>query len=346
MSNPQSPDSSQYQTFGVSELIYAVRWLIYDTFRQALASRIFWIMLAASVLCIVVCLGIHVQGGIDTKLPGDTELYTKDGKPLSDQSQAKLGQMTIWGLITVPEARSTADGVSFLQVLFASFVAGAIGFVMALIWTAGFLPDFLQPSSASVLLTKPIPRWALVVGKYLGVVTFVAFQIIVFFMGTWLALSLRTGVWQYGYLMSIPLFLLQFSVIFSFGVFIAVLTRSQVATIFGTILFWLVCWGMNVGRHFVVGFTDLAGQSAQLGPATNILSEVGYWIIPKPADMYILLEKAMNAGQSTQPLYDQPWFRVVEQQSMFFPELSLLSSIVFAVVMLGISAQQLNSTDY
>jgi len=59
-----------------------------------------------------------------------------------------------------------------------------------------------------------VPRGVLLAGKYVGVLAFVGFQILVFFVGTWLALALRTGVWDYGYLAAIPLFLLQFAVIY------------------------------------------------------------------------------------------------------------------------------------
>ena len=44
-----------------SEFIYAIRWLIRDTFRQAMATRIFWVLLAVSGLCIVFCLGGSVE---------------------------------------------------------------------------------------------------------------------------------------------------------------------------------------------------------------------------------------------------------------------------------------------
>ena len=43
--------------------IYTLRWLIRDTFRQALASKIFWIMLLVSVLATVFCLGVGFEGG-------------------------------------------------------------------------------------------------------------------------------------------------------------------------------------------------------------------------------------------------------------------------------------------
>src|SRR5262249_29956278 len=44
--------------------IYAVRWLVRDTFRQALASRIFWVMLAVSGLCILACLSVRIQDDV------------------------------------------------------------------------------------------------------------------------------------------------------------------------------------------------------------------------------------------------------------------------------------------
>jgi ABC-type transport system involved in multi-copper enzyme maturation permease subunit len=328
-------------------LRHAFYWLIYDTFRQALASRIFWIMLGVSVLCIIFCLGVRVETGLSPRLPGDTELYTVDNQPFTGGGSGKSGSLSLlYGFIRVEHNRHPEDAVKFIQVVLAGFVAGVLGFALTLIWTAGFVPDFLQPSSASVLLAKPLPRGALLTGKYLGVLAFVGFQVLVFFGGTWLALALRTGVWHAGYLAAIPLFLLQFALVSSFGVFLAVLTRSTVACIFGSILFWLMCWGMNVGRHFAVGFELLSGGVARLGTFSRALIEAGYWLLPKPADVLVLLEDALGAGTHTTTISRQPEFQAVLAAGDFSPELSILSSFAFAVIMLFISARQLAKTDY
>ena len=55
-----------------SQWIYATRWLIRDTFRQALATRVFWVMLALTVLCVVFCLGVSVEGGLSPREPACT----------------------------------------------------------------------------------------------------------------------------------------------------------------------------------------------------------------------------------------------------------------------------------
>src|SRR5262249_52606940 len=151
----------------------------------------------------------------------------------------------LYGSVTVEQGRHREEAVHLVQVILASYVAGTFGVLLALVWTAGFLPDFLQPSAASVLFAKPTPRWVILLGKYVGVVTFVAFQVLVFFGGTWLALGLRTDVWLYSYLWAAPLLVLHFAVIFTFSAVLAVWTRSTVATMFGSLVFWLVCWAMN-----------------------------------------------------------------------------------------------------
>ena len=79
--------------------LYVTRWLIRDTFRQALASRIFWIMLAVSALCILFCLGIHIEGGAPLKEKGDIEFY-KPGtnEPLPTASLRRNAVCSGWGL--------------------------------------------------------------------------------------------------------------------------------------------------------------------------------------------------------------------------------------------------------
>ena len=44
--------------------LLTIAWLIRDTFRQAQASGIFWLMLGISILCIVLCLSVGIKGGL------------------------------------------------------------------------------------------------------------------------------------------------------------------------------------------------------------------------------------------------------------------------------------------
>src|SRR5262249_1392619 len=146
-----------------------------------------------------------------------------------------------FGAVRLALFRDGEAEVLFLETILALVGAGGVGLLLALTWTAGFLPAFLRAESAAVLLAKPVPRWSLLAGQYLGVLVFVGFHAVVFVGGTWLALGWRTGYWFPGYLLTVPLLLLQFAVVYAFSALLAVWTRNTVACVFGACALFLVC---------------------------------------------------------------------------------------------------------
>jgi hypothetical protein len=229
----------------------------------------------------------------------------------------------------VRRPRDGEASVRFLQALLALWAAGAVGMLLVVLWTSGFLPEFLQPASATVLLAKPVPRWSLLAGKYLGVLAFVAFQVTVFVAGTWAALGLATGFWPLGYLFSIPLLVLEFAILYSFSALLAVWTRSTVACIFGTLLFWGLCAGVNHARR----------QAVTPSPAL----EASYWVLPKPTDLVLLLGDALGGGAH----FRTPGVAPGERPSRGIEvELSLLSSLLFTGAVLGLAARRFVKSDY
>ncbi|MGF1578145.1 MAG: ABC transporter permease [Gemmataceae bacterium] len=335
-------------------ILYAVRWMIHDTFRQALTTNLFWVMLVLSGIFIVFCLGTKVTTGLLDPDPKAAELtsISQEGKPIpvTDRLDRKLGEISLlFGAVTIPETRYAEEAVIFIRWVMSSFVAGVLGFLLLLIWTSGFVPDFLQPSSASVLLTKPIPRWVIIFGKYLGVLTFVAFQLTVFFLGTWFALGIRNGVWDMGYLLGIPLVLLHFGTVYSFAVLIGVVTRSSIASIFSSLAFWLACWGMNYGRHHVVRIVNESAAKSEpspFGAVTRMLTELGYWAFPKPVDIRIVTERVLAAGSKQIPTISADLGIDTFNQYQFMPEFSILASVFVAIGFLALAAHQLATTDY
>lgn len=331
----------------LSHAIYAIRWLIRDTFRQAVASRLMWVMLGVSLVCVVFCASLRFTGDIPLTVPdGPLEMLPRTTPPEVREKALKTGvliqegELTLaFGAIRLPLERGRPEAVRHLQLLLAGVVADTVGLLLALVWTAGFLPTFLEPSAASVLLAKPIPRWTLLVGKYLGVLAFVAFQALIFVGGTWLALGVRSGVWDWTYLLCVPLLLVHFAIFFSFSTLLAVVTRSTVACVIGSILFWMLCWGMNFGRHALVGLPEVEAAAASFGHAV----ELGYWVLPKPADMCLVLFDSLEANNY---FGKQLAYEAVERKGEFYPELSVVTSLLFAALMLGLAAYEFVTTDY
>ncbi len=315
-----------------SAFLRVIGWLVRDTFRQSLSSYAFWLMLAVAGLCILLCLSISVNQHTPLKDADDIAINPERG-------DLSIG----FGAVRYPLFRDGQAAVHFIQVVLGKWVAGTVGLLLALIWTAGFIPSFLEPSSATVLLAKPPPRWVLLLGKLTGVLVFVALQAAVFVLGTWLALGLRTGVWNSSYLPTLPLFLLHFVMIYGFSVLLGVCTRSPVVCVFGSILFWLLCYATNYGRHAITAMPLLDPGFPGLPPVFQILLESGYWLLPKPADLGILLDHALQSQLHFPELAE---FRLVQHQGAFYPVLSVLTSVLFLVLVFVVAARQLAKTDY
>lgn len=333
-----------------SPILATFGWLVRDTFRQSLAHGIFWVLLVISLISIGVCLSISVAG-LPTLAQGEEspDFVSRRDPDAGNAEKLKSSGVIVangdfalaFGAIRVPLVRDTKSAIHFFELILAGGVADTLGLMLTLIWTAGFLPSFLDGRNISVLLAKPAPRWALLLGKYVGVLCFVAVNALFFVGGTWTAIGVRTGFWDPTYLLCIPLLLLHFSIFFGFSVLLAVCTRNAVVCVFGSILFWCVAWSMNFGRHAFMTATDLAAESMR-SSYLSALIDFGYWVLPKPADLGILLFGSLGAGNDFGQSFD---INVLHAHG-FSMMLSVLTSLAFAAVVLFASVRTFQDTDY
>jgi hypothetical protein len=322
--------------------------MVRDTVRQAVATKLFWVMLAAVVVATGVCASVGVSG--DTApLPADTPVKAA----IPAEEAAKLGADRVaadgvrvlggrvslgFGAVSVPLGRDRDDAVRTVMLYLVGILADTFGVLLALLWTAGFLPTFLEPQSATVLLAKPAPRWAVLLGKYLGVVLFVGLFAALFIAGTWTALGLRTGVWVGGYWLAVPLLMLNFAVFYAVSAFLAVWTRSTVASAFGVLLFWLVCWATDYTHLRLAAF-----PTEGLSPVARWMLDAAYWVLPKPLALGGIFHDAVGAEGFVAQM---PELQMVQQAGQSRPVLAVLSCVAFAAATLGLAAYEFESQDY
>jgi ABC-type transport system involved in multi-copper enzyme maturation permease subunit len=132
---------------------------------------------------------------------------------------------------------SLANGLFVGVVLFGMFA------------TAGVLPDALEKGTVDLYLSKPIARWELIVGKYLGAVLAIGANILYFIGILWLIIGVKVGVWDPGLLASIPAMTFVFACLFSVVVFFGVLSRNMAISIIAGFVYLLVIAQLLQGRE-------------------------------------------------------------------------------------------------
>jgi hypothetical protein len=325
---------------------FSIRWLIRDTLRQARASGVSWAMLVVTVVCTAfgLSVGLHGDPPLTPLRPWEDRnlLPTKEAAKHSPKDLEGIdvpgGELSfLFGTFRVRLSRPRDETVHFLQALLAGGLADTAGVLLVLVWTAGFLPSFLDPDAASVLLAKPVPRWTVLAGKFFGVLTFVAAQASLFVAATWLALGVSTGVWDVRYFACVPVLLVHVACFYCVSVFLAVVTRSTVASVLGTLAVWLLCMAVNYARHAAVA---TGGDGAAFG--AHLLDSV-YWLLPKPADMGVLLIDVLQANSF---FSQSPAFRTALDQGALDPALSVLTSCLVPAVALMSAARRLTQAEY
>jgi ABC-type transport system involved in multi-copper enzyme maturation permease subunit len=176
--------------------------LIRDTFREAFARKIFWGLFGLSTLMILFFLFLLkidlVEGAVATvSLFGRTANRTTDVDRLVRSVYAGIATfLYTWGM--------------FLSV-FAS---------------AGLIPSVLEPGRIELLLSKPVSRTHILLGRYVGNILVVACNVTFLVLGVWTILGVKTGIWSKTFLLSIATSIFIFAVLLAVVVLIGVIFES------------------------------------------------------------------------------------------------------------------------
>lgn len=290
--------------------------IIRDVFRQARASGLTATLLGVSLLAAMACLTLQLSATVE--------------------SQVEL--TALFGRGPIVTSSDASSAVSHMHFLMAGVLADNLGVLLTLIWTATFLPSFLDSQTASVLLVKPPSRAILLLARYVGVVVYVAAVAGIFVGVTWVATGIASREWNGLYWISVPLLTAHFAVFFAFSALLAVMSRNTTVCIVGTLLFWALCWAMNYGRH-VLALTQLQEASASLGR----LSEIGYWLLPKPLDFSLVLAEVFGADQTVAQWLN---LRAMREARLLQPVASIVSSLTAGAVLLCLAIYEFIHDEY
>ena len=168
---------------------------------------------------------------------------------------------------------------------------GWVAVGLSLVATAGIFPSFMQSGTIDVVLAKPLSRWKLFLGKYLGSLGFVLIQS-TFFVGiTFLVIGWRAEVWLWGYLWCIPLLVLFFSYLYAVCVLAGVWFRSTLTSLLVALGFWFLCFLVHTVDGIVKSNPMWSGQ----GQLQRMVA-IAHVVLPKTSDITLIAGQLTGAG--------------------------------------------------
>src|SRR6266550_1436425 len=188
--------------------------LVRDTFREAFARKIFWGFFGCStavILFFIFLMKIDVVEGA-------------------------LATISLFG----KESRAT-DVTNLVRGVHGSLLAFLYGFelFLAVFASAGLIPTIFEPGRIELLLSKPVRRYHILLGRYLGNLLVIAFNMLYLVVAVWIVFGLKTGVWTHQFLYSTAITIFMFAVMLTVVLLIAVLTESAVVATMVTFGFML-----------------------------------------------------------------------------------------------------------
>lgn len=279
--------ASKPPRFGVTAALVA------DTFQEAMARWLFWGLFGLSTLLILFFLFILKIDVVE----GAVSLF---GLQRTSRSFADLQRIVHF---------------AYSQVALFLYVWGTF---LAVFASAGLIPSVLEPGRIGLLLSKPITRPVLLMGRFLGNLLIVAANVCYLILSIWVIIGLKTGLWDPAFLLTIPFTVFVFAVLLCVVVFIGVAFESA-----------------SVAVMVAAALMLVSGILAQKNNVVKLLSSEWsrdlwiwlYWALPKVWD----LGRAMMNLISDRPA---EWLAPV------------WTSAAFGVVVLAASIQIFRKRDY
>ena len=256
--------------------------LVRDTFREAFARKIFWGLFGLSTLMILFFLFLLkidlVEGAMAT-----VSLFGRSTNRTTDVDRLVRG---VYGGIA-----------TFLYTW---------GMFLAVFASAGLIPSVLEPGRIELLLSKPVSRTHILLGRYLGNILVVSCNVIFLVLGVWTILGVKTGIWSMTFLVSIATSIFIFAVLLSVVVLIGVIFESPA-----------------LATMITVGLMIMSPILAQTSTMLRLLSSE--WSRQIWRTLYYALPKVYDLGKMT--------LDAIQSQT-FEGYMPIWTSALFGVVML------------
>lgn len=193
---------------------------------------------------------------------------------------------TLTGLRLFGEEANTGGGLTLERFVIdvSSFVAGAaywVGILLALFATGPLLAGLLERGRVDLVLSKPVHRLSLLAGHVVGIWVTTA-ALFVYLMGAvWLVLSIKSGIWNFDFLLVIGMVVTMFAVVYSIITLISVGFQSGALAL-------IVAYGI-LFVSIILGFREQL--EPQINPPWRQVYVAFYHLLPNFSEVTVMVTK-------------------------------------------------------
>lgn len=186
-----------------------------------------------------------------------------------------------------------------------SFFVGTLGVFAAILVTSTFIPQMFEAGAVDLLFSKPISRSLLFLTRFFGAGAFIALNAAYFILGLWLITGFRFGIWSGRLMLCIPLFLFAYLVYYSVCAAAGVVWRNAIVAVIITVLFWSVCFGIQLTQSLFDQFGVGPSRIVKLVPLDDGLMALdtrGNLLAWNPTDSsWTVAQAAVSSRAAGQP---------------------------------------------
>jgi len=170
-------------------------------------------------------------------------------------------------------AREIAKGLKLIVV--APLFGG--GLFLSIFSASSFIPNMLEKGSVDLIISKPVSRSQIILGKFLGGVIIVLINIAYLIVSIWLLIGIKFGVWDIDLLYSIFTITFTFGSLYSLIILIGILTQSSILAMMLSYIIFFVLSPVLTARDAISVFLDSS--------IMEFIMDVLYYIIPKTSEL-------------------------------------------------------------
>ncbi len=151
------------------------------------------------------------------------------------------------------------------------------GLFLSIFSASSFIPNMLEKGSIDLLISKPVSRAQLILGKFLGGVLIVLINIAYLIITLWILIGFKFGIWNPDILYSILTITFTFGSLYSLIILVGILTQSSVLAMMLSYIIFFVLSPVLTARDTISTFLDSKIMEYSM--------DVLYYIIPKTSEL-------------------------------------------------------------